>query len=340
MKKPLKKKALTLSDVAKAAGVSAITVSRALRQPDLVSADVLTRVRDVVERLGYVPDPAAQALASRRTDVIGVLIPSVTNYVFAEVLRGIYTAVESTRYRVQLGNTRYSALEEEKLVRVFLSQRPAGLAVAGVDQSASTRRMLEAADCPIVQLMETGPDPIDMMIGFSHLEGATAATEHLIARGYRRIAFLGARMDPRTQRRLEGYRRALAAAGLTDPELVFTTPRPSTVTLGAEMFGDLIARRPDLDGVFCNNDDLALGVLFESQRRHMDVPGALGICGFNDFEMAAVTHPRLTSVRTHRGEMGQRGMEMLIAAIEGRRPDMARVDLGFEVIERESTRRG
>lgn len=339
MRKPRASKGLTLSDVAREAGVSAITVSRALRQPERVSPEVLERVRAVVDRLGYVPDPAARALASRRTDVIGALIPSVTNLVFSDVLRGIYDAVQDTPFGVQLGNTRYSALEEEKLVRVFLSQRPAGLVVAGLDQSATTRRMLEAAECPIVQLMDLGPDPIDMMVGFSHVEGAAAATAHLVEAGYRRIAFLGARMDPRTQRRLEGYRRAVAAAGLSDEGLVFTTVRPSTATLGADMFGDLLARRPDVDAVFCNNDDLALGVLFEAQRRRIDVPNALGICGFNDFEMMAVTHPRLTSVRTHREEMGRLGIKMLIAAIGGRRPDQTRVDLGFEVIVRESTRR-
>lgn len=339
MRKPRSSGGLTLSDVARAAGVSAITVSRALRQPERVSAEVRERVRDVVDRLGYVPDPAARALASRRTDVIGVLIPSVTNQVFADVLRGIYDAIRDTSFEIQLGNTRYSAVEEEKLVRVFLSQRPAGLIVAGVDQSTGTRRMLEASDCPVLQLMDLGPDPIDMMVGFSHVEGAAAATAHLIEAGYRRIAFLGARMDPRTQRRLEGYRRAVENAGLADDTLVLTTPRASTATLGAEMFGDLLARRPDVDAVFCNNDDLALGVLFECQRRRIAVPGDVGICGFNDFEMMAVTHPPLTSVRTHREEMGRLGIEMLAAAIDGRRPARRRVDLGFEIIARESTRR-
>jgi LacI family transcriptional regulator, gluconate utilization system Gnt-I transcriptional repressor len=328
-----------LADVAKAAGVSAATVSRTLRNPELVSEKVRLRIRQVIDELGYVPDPAARALASARTDVIGVLIPSVTNNVFAEVLRGVYSAAESTPYRIQLGNTRYSILEEERLLRVFLSQRPAGLIVTGIDQSAASHSLLANADCPIVQIMEIGDRPVDMMIGFSHRDGALAATRHLIEEGYRRIAFLGARMDARTQRRLEGFSQALKEAGLFDERLIVTTPRPSTVTLGCELLGELLARAPDADAVFCNNDDLALGVLFEAQRRRIAVPEQLGICGFNDLEMMAVANPAITSVKTFREEMGIRAFEMLSASIAGEPADQPIVDLGFELMKRQSTER-
>ncbi|GGB01224.1 transcriptional regulator [Brucella endophytica] len=331
---------IKLSDVAKAAGVSAATVSRALRNPDIVSEKVRERIERVIEELGYVPDPAASALASARTDVVGVLIPSVTNNVFAEVLRGIYSAAEGTAYRIQLGNTRYSILEEERLLKVFLSQRPAGLIVTGTDQSNASRAMLLGADCPVVQIMETGEKPVDMMIGFSHRDGAYAATRHLIEEGYRRIAFLGARMDPRTQRRLEGFSQALREAGLFDERLIVTTPRPSTVTLGCALVSELLARAPDADAVFCNNDDLALGVLFECQRRRIAVPDDFGICGFNDLEMMAVANPSITSVRTFREAMGVKAFEMLARGLDGQPVGEAVVDLGFELMRRQSTRRG
>lgn len=332
-------KRVTLADVAAASGVSAITVSRALRDPAIVSADALRRIEQAVAELGYVPNLAAQALASQRSGVIGVLVPSVTNNVFADVLRGIYDAIEATRFHLQLGNTRYSALAEENLLRLFLQQRPAGLVLAGIDQSRAGRALLAEAGCPIVQMMEIGPEPIDLMIGLSHLDAARAATEHLLAKGYRRIGFLGARMDPRTQRRLQGFRAALAAAGLEEEGRIVTTPRASTVTLGAELLGDLLGRRPDTDAVFCNNDDIALGALFEAQRRRIRIPGELGICGFNDLEASATAFPSLTSVRTHRERMGREGIAMLLAAIAGDRPEQSVVDLGFEVVERESTRR-
>jgi Transcriptional regulators len=332
---------VTLASVAAHVGVSAITVSRAMRSPEKVSPPLLEKIRKAVADLGYVPDPAARALASGRTDVIGVLVPSVTNNVFSDVLRGIYASVEAEPLEIQLGNTRYSPVMEETILRVFLSQKPAGLVVAGIDQSEASRRMLEAASCPVVQIMELGPDPIDMMIGFSHYDGAAAATRHLIETGSRHPAFVGARMDPRTQRRFAGFRDACEEAGLFSPARCITTPRPSTVTIGAELFADLIARHPEVDGVFCNNDDLALGILFEANRRRIAVPRDLTICGFNDLEMMAVAEPSITSVRTFRYDMGRQATELILGRIAGDRAAPAGpVDLGFALQPRQSTARG
>ena len=187
--------------------------------------------------------------------------------------------------------------------------------------------------------METGDNPADMMVGFSHRRAAHDAVVHLIGQGYRRIGFIGARMDPRTQRRLQGFKDALNEAGLFDEELIVTTAYPSTTTLGAQLLGDLLGRRPDVDAVFCINDDLAVGALFESQRHRISVPDELGICGFNDFEIMSATHPSLTSVLTNREEMGSRAIEMLIEAIEGRGPETRLVDVGYTVMARESTDR-
>ena len=329
----------TLSDVAKAAKVSASTVSRVLRNPEVVSAEFQSRVRHAVDKLGYVPDPAARSLASARSENIGVVIPSVTNNVFVDVLSGIYTVTQETKFSIEIGNTRYSPMQEEKILRMLLSQRPAGLIVTGLDQSAPCRALLESANCPIVQIMEFGKSPVDMLIGFSHRDAARAATRHLIERGYQRIAFLGAGMDPRAQRRLEGFTEAVEAESLFDERLVVTTPRPTSVTVGCELMAELLARAPDADAVFCINDDLALGALFECQRRRIAVPTQFGICGFNDLEMMAVANPPLTSVQTFRREMGRRAAEMLMARIGGASAPAPVVDLGFDLIERQSTRR-
>ncbi len=331
------KKKIKLNDVADAVGVSAITVSRVLRKPELVSEAVRLRVTEAVARLGYVPDPAARALASAKTDVLGILIPSVTNNVFSAVLRGIYDRVEGLPFNIQLGNTRYSILEEERLLGVFSRQRPAGLIITGRDQSARSLALLRQVDCPIVQIMEIGDDPIDMMVGLSHRDAGLAAIRHLQERGYRRIGFLGARMDPRTQRRLEGYEQAMRETGSFDERLIVTTHRASTVTLGCELIGELLSRTQEVDAVFCNNDDLAIGVLFECQRRRISVPDELGICGFNDLEMMAVANPPITSVRTNREEMGRRAIEMLIARIRGEPIGTPVVDLGYEIVARQST---
>ena len=329
----------TIADVARLAGVGAITVSRALRAPERVSENLRRQIQQAVDELGYVPDPNARALASARAEVFGVLVPSLTNNVFAEVVRGIYDSLSDSSFRVQLGNTHYSGLEEERLLQVFLSQRPSALIVSGIDQTAAARKLLETAGCPVVQVMETGPDPIDMMVGFSHFDGGRTVTNHMIEVGYRRIGFLGARMDPRSQRRLAGYRAAMETAGLFDPRLVTTTPAPSSVTLGRDLFRDALAKMPSLDGVFCNNDDIALGVLFECHRASIAVPQTIGISGFNDLDMMQVAFPSVTSIRTHRYEIGRQAVLMARAAIAGSRPENRVVDLGFELKRRESTDR-
>lgn len=337
--KGLSYKAVTLKDVAAAAGVSVITASRALRTPDIVSTRARARVAEAVQSLGYAPNQAARALASATTSTIGVIIPSVTNQVFAEVMRGIYDAVEGTPYQVQLGNTRYTGRKEEELLRVFASQRPAGLVVSGIDQSELARSMLDSFAWPIVQIMDIGPDPIDMMIGFDHREGGRAAARHLVSKGYRRIGFIGARMDPRAQRRLEGYSDVMHAEGLYDQRLIHTSPHPSSVMRGSQMFADFLGLAPDADAVFCNNDDMALGALFECQRRHIRVPEQFGIIGYNDLDYSSASAPTLSSIRTPRYEMGHRAIEMIIAASKGERPQPGVVDIGYELMARQSTDR-
>lgn len=327
----------TLSDVADLAGVGSITVSRALREPSRVSPELRERIDVAVKKLGYVLNSNARALASVRSDVIGVLIPSMTNNVFADVVRGIHDGLGGSHMQIQFGNTHYSTEEEERLLTVFLSQHPSALIVSGIDQSPAARKLLDNAGCPVVQIMEIGDDPVDMMIGFSHFDGGKAVTRHLIETGRKRIAFLGARMDPRSNRRLGGYSEAMIEAGHFDEALVTTTLKPSSVTMGSELFIEALVRAPDLDGVVCNNDDLALGVLFACHRDGIDVPGRVGIAGFNDHEMMAAAYPSITSLRTPRYEIGRRAVAMALAEIAGE-PSAERVfDLGFELKVREST---
>jgi LacI family gluconate utilization system Gnt-I transcriptional repressor len=329
----------TIADVAKRAGVGAITVSRALREPDRVSVELRKQIAEAVEALGYVPDSNARALASSRADVIGVLVPSLTNNVFADVVRGIYDGLSDSNLQVLLGDTHYSGMEEERLLRVFLGQRPSALIVAGIDQTKGARALLETAGCPVVQIMEMNDDPVDMLVGFSHFEGGRTVARHLLAAGYKRVGFIGARMDPRSQRRLAGYRSVVEAAGVFDPRLITTTTAPSSVTMGRELFRDALGRVPTLDAVFCNNDDLALGVLFECNRAALDVPSKIGIAGFNDLEMMQVAFPSITSVRTPRYQIGRRAIEMARASMAGNRPHATTIDVGFDLKVRESTAR-
>jgi LacI family gluconate utilization system Gnt-I transcriptional repressor len=329
----------TISDVAQRAGVSAITVSRALRKPEQVSAERRERIANAIRELNYVPDPQASVLASGRSNVIGVVLPSLTNNVYADVLQGIYDRVEGSGFQVQIGNTRYSVEEEDRLVRLFAGQRPAAMLITGLDQSSGTRRYLRGLDVPLVQIMEHTPEPIDMLIGFSHVAAARAAVAHLLDGGYRGIGFLGARMDRRMLRRCEGYRAILGERRLYAPEREVMTKAPSSVSEGRKLCARLLEAAPDTDAVFCANDDLALGALFECQARGLQVPEQVGIVGFNDLEMMAAAVPSVTSIQTHRYQMGSMAIDMLIRRIEGESVAEPAVDLGFTLVPRQSTDR-
>ena len=326
-------------DVAKEAGVSAITVSRAIRTPNAVRKETRAKVEQAVAKLNYVPDPAASSLASMRSNVVGVMVPSVTNTVFSDTLRGIFEVAEGSGTQIQITNTRYDEAEEERLLRVFLSQRPAALIVTGIDQSDAVAEMMRNVTCPLVQITEMGTAPYDMMVGFDHRAAARMATEHLISQGYTRPAFLGARQDPRSIRRLAGFRDAAQKAGVFDENRVLFSPTSSTATLGAEQWRQLMTADPNADAALCNNDDLALGMLFECQRQGVNVPKQFGICGFNDLDIMATAYPSLTSVRTPRYEVGRSAMRMVLDRLDGNRPSAPIVDLGFELMQRDSTGR-
>src|SRR5436305_14320930 len=184
---------IRLTEVAKLAGVSPITASRFFRNPEALSVSKRERVASAVKELGYVPNLAARALASHRTEVIGVVIPSLTNNVFADVLRGIYDSSEGSRYTIQLANTRYSILQDEKLLRMFRAQKPAGFIVTGINLTAESRAILESMNCPLTQIMELGEAPVDMMAGFPHYAASPAAISHILTQARPRMGWLAAR---------------------------------------------------------------------------------------------------------------------------------------------------
>jgi LacI family gluconate utilization system Gnt-I transcriptional repressor len=189
--------------------------------------------------------------------------------------------------------------------------------------------------------MELTDDPIDINIGFSQFAAGHAATRYLLDLGHRRIGHIRARLDPRSRRRFEGYRQAMEEMQIDPAPFIAATPRPSTVGLGSELFAEMLARSPDLEAVFCCNDDLALGALFECRRRGIGVPEAIAIVGFNDLEYCAHSFPSITSVATPRYETARRAAEIVLEIIRGSgmRPQSPRIDLGFTIRERESTGR-
>jgi LacI family gluconate utilization system Gnt-I transcriptional repressor len=329
-----------LSDVAERAGVSAVTVSRALRRPEMVSPQLRERIENAVKDLSYIPNRAASILASSRSNVIGVVVSSLTNGVFVDYLRALHDMFQPNGFQVMVLNSRYSPLEEEKAIVALLGQHPEALILTDVDQTPYARELLEHAGIPIIQTMSLTDTPIDINIGISQYEAGVLATRHLLELGHRRIGTIAARLDSRARARLAGYIDAMKTAGFYDEALVELSPIPSSVRQGGELFGALWARCPDIDALYCGNDDLALGVLFECARRGIAVPDDLSVVGFNDLEFAASAYPALTTIAVPRHEMGRLSAEIILEIIRGsgKRPATPRIDLGFKLSLRASTK--
>lgn len=327
---------ITLSEIAARVGTSAITVSRALNAPHRVSDELRAHIESVIAEVGYVPNRAARALASARSDSVAVLVPSLSNTVFIETLAGVHDVLHARGYRILIGDTRYSPEEEESLLRAYLEHSPDGVLITGFDQTAATRKLISASRTPVVHMMELEQSAA-FAVGLQQFDAGHAMTTHLLARGYRRIGFIGAQLDARVLQRLAGYRAALQAAGQAYPAAELLDPTPSSIGLGVQMLDALLRQAPDCDAVFCCNDDLAQGVLFECQRRGIAVPGQLAVAGFNDLAASAWINPRLTTIATPRYEIGHAAAGMLLQLIEGTVPAPAQLDLGFSLVVREST---
>jgi LacI family transcriptional regulator, gluconate utilization system Gnt-I transcriptional repressor len=336
---------VTLADVARLAGVSPITVSRALRGERAVEPDLVARAKAAALQLGYTPDPAARALASRHSSHIGVLVPMLSNALFVDLLEAVQRTLRPAGLQTLIGITHYDAQEEEQLLREQLQHRPAGLLVTGLEQSAAARTLIERSGVPCVHMMALPPMPNvpsdgtvgPACVGFSQTDAAAALTQHLLQRGRRRIAFAAAQLDPRTLQRLAGWRREMVAAGLHSATLEWLNPAPSSMGLGSQMFEQIMAQTPPVDAVFFNNDDLAQGALMAALRLKIAVPKRVAVVGFNDLTGSDQMVPPLTTVHTPRAETGEAAARLLMALMRGETPPARALDLGWRLVVRASS---
>ncbi|MDR0216638.1 MAG: LacI family DNA-binding transcriptional regulator [Comamonas sp.] len=331
---------VTLSDVAEAAGVSSMTVSRALRGERRVAPALVEKVREVAASLGYVPDLAARALASQKSTQVLVLIPMLSNTLFVDVIEAVHKVLFAQGYHMLIGVTHYDPQEEEQLLRAYLPMRPAGLLLTGFDHSEAAQQLLAANPVPRVHLMELREQamPADnYCVGFSQTAAGAEMTRHLLDQGYRRIAFCGAQLDARVMQRLEGYRTVLKQEGLYEPGLEMLNPERSSLALGARQFEALIRSESAVDAIFFCNDDIAQGALLEAARMGIKVPEQVAIAGFNDLPGSDQMVPPLTTIRTPRDEVGERAANMLLQLLDGKAVKEPCVDLGFRLLPRAST---
>jgi LacI family gluconate utilization system Gnt-I transcriptional repressor len=336
----------TMRDVSRLAGVSKMTVSRVLADPELVSETTRDKVMKAIEQLSYVPDRVAGSLSSRRTNFITAILPTLTNSNFADTAQGLAEAMRAADYQLLIGYTMYSLTEEERIIRAMLARRPDAIVVAGTTHTKAASEMMLRAGIPIVEIWDAPEHPIDHAVGFSNYEVGRAAALHLLSLGHRRIGALGSRVDCeakdlRGEARLAGFTSVLREAGLSSELVIREGEAPVSYDHGARTLGVLLERATDVEAVFAVSDISAVGALMECHRRHINVPDDLSLMGFGDFDIARQCVPAITTIRIDAKLIGKRTGELLLSVLDdemdlGAIPTVP-MNVGFELISRETT---
>ena len=326
----------TLADVARVAGVSAITVSRAFRSPELVAPATRERIDAAVVQLGYIPNLVAGSLASLESKTVAAIVPTLAYSIFAEVLQGMVDVLHEHDYRLIVGSNNYDLDEEESLVRAFLGRQVDGIVLTGAYRSEGTRHLLDRTKVPVVETWSLLGTPSAGSVGLSNFDAACAMVEHLFIRGYRRIGFVSPPTDnnDRATERRRGFLQAIEDLGLPlDEDRVLSAEM--SIEGGALALCEIRARSPETDAIFFAGDTLAAGALFECQRRGWRVPEEVAIAGFDDLQIAGQVVPALTTVRVNTRALGSRAAELIlgIGSVEAG----TKLDLGFELVTRAST---
>jgi LacI family transcriptional regulator, gluconate utilization system Gnt-I transcriptional repressor len=331
-----KRKWVRMSEVAAAARVSTMTVSRVLRTPEKVRRETCDRVAAAIRKLGYVPDAAAGTLSSRRSRIVGALVSTLGGSVFASTVDGLSQTLREAGYQLLLAATNYTPQLEADFIAAMLARRPDGLVLTSTQHTKAAHRLLTTAGIPIVELWELPDKPVGSAVGFSNRAAGKAMTEFLLASGRQRIGFIGraAPSDTRGQLRRAGYEDALMARALGAPRIVTPAGLGSDdPRAGALGLAQLLARWPDTSAVFCASDSVALGALSAARRLGLDVPKDIAIAGFGDFEMASEHGLALTTVRVPGFAIGEEAARVILNG-GGKRRQRRVVDLGFEIVRR------
>lgn len=325
---------VTLEDVAKIVGVSAVTVSRALNYPDKVAPKTLEKINAAITKTGYVPNLLAGALASKKSRLIAAIVPSIVNSVYSDTVRIFNNKLRESGYQVLLGECGHDDTQEESLIAAVLSRRPDGIYLTGVRHTANSRRLLLSANIPVVETWDLTLTPLDVVVGFSHENVGVAVAEYLLQKGYRNIGLVSGD-DHRAMRRKNAFLATLAPHDVK-VDIALAIP-PTTFDLGRQGMAELLDRGFINGAVFFSSDTLAQGALAEIQSRGLRVPEDIGLVGFGDEPFAARMYPALTTVKFDRRMIGLQAAEALLARIKNDQVNDNVIDVGFFIAERETT---
>jgi len=325
-----KRRRLTLRDVAEVAGVSEMTVSRVLRGSGVVSARSRAHIISVVEKMGYVQNQLAGSLATTRSNQIAVIIPSLVNNVFTEVMEGITLELEKADYHAIVGISGYSLQKEEALLYSMMSWRPAGIIVPNIYHTQKTRNMLASSGVPVVEMMSLTDTPIDMCVGLDQRAASREIARYLLSRGYKRFGYVGwNEEDYSAADRFEEIRLLIEDAGLEiiAPDLFASPPNFADGKRGLSRLLDIA---PDLDAVIFSNDTAATGGMMHCIEAGIRIPHDLAIAGFSGLPTGQNMPQKLTTIVTKRHDIGRVSARSIIRGLEGA-PTTAISDLKFEL---------
>ncbi|WP_226898388.1 LacI family DNA-binding transcriptional regulator [Mangrovicoccus algicola] len=328
---------VTMATIGKLAGVSQVTVSRALSNPEKVSAAAMERIQEAIRVTGFVPNALAGALASRKSCLITALVPSITNVVYSSLLHGFSEIMRAEGYQLMVSETGFSPETEEALIFTHLSRRPDGILLTGIHHSATARRMLLGAGIPVVEFWDITESPIDCCVGFSHTESGRHTAEMAHGWGYRRAATVAAG-DQRALRRRDGFRNRFAElSGHADIPAITGEAGPASLQSGRAALAALIEDHGFSGGVIqCSSDQSALGILTEARIRGLRVPQDVAVIGFGDQDYAAFTDPPLTTVKVDRDRLGRAAARAMLTRFRGESDPDRVTDIGFELLRRAS----
>ena len=312
------KRSPTMKDVAREAGVSVMTVSRAFKEDASVGAATREKIRATADALGYVFDVSAANLRNQRSDFIAVTIPSLNNANFAATVVALTNTLSQAGYQVLLGHTNYDVMREEQLISQFLRRRPEAIIVTGGHHTDRARQMLKNAGVPVIETWDCPKDPIGHVVGFSNADTMNLLVDHLVAQGRKRIAFMGgdSESDTRGQDRRRGFQDAMRRHGLKSDRLVGSGAPQKPMQKGANAMAKLLDQFPDTDAVVCVSDLVGFGALSECQRRGISVPQQIAIAGFGAYDIAEVCVPTLTTIDPMPTEIGEASAELVLELLK------------------------
>ncbi|WP_025029286.1 LacI family DNA-binding transcriptional regulator [Nitratireductor aquibiodomus] len=324
-----------IEEVARLAGVSPITVSRALRNPKMVSEKRRERIRQAVETTGYFSNPHAKALRSGQSDIVAAFVSNILSEQFSLAVEGLAEVLEPAGFQVVLSRTSYSYKRETTLVRSLTATRPAAVFITGVMELEANRSFLRGLGVPVVESWAFARDPIDMLVGFSNTDGARLVAEHFAERGYRKVAFIG-RSGGRGALRRKSFAMHCERLGL-QVQREITRDTVSGVPEGREAMRSLLEENHEVQAIFCASDLLAIGGLLEARECGLRIPEQLAIAGFGDSTLAEEISPGLTTIVADSRNIGTQAGELMLQRLRGETPEQTQRHVSIKLVCRGST---